>query len=68
MNMQRIIIFMIAICFNVYAFANTSDLSILRGTITDAETGEPLKFVTIRAIGQEKKLQSPPNKECTSCE
>ena len=55
MNMQRIIIFMIAICFNVYAFANTSDLSVLRGTITDAETGEPLKFVTIRAIGPENK-------------
>ena len=46
---------MIAFCFNVHAYASASDLSVLRGTITDAETGEPLKFVTIRAIGPESK-------------
>lgn len=32
-----------------------ADLSTIRGTITDAETGEPLKFVTIRAIGPDTK-------------
>ncbi|MFN5113607.1 MAG: carboxypeptidase-like regulatory domain-containing protein [Ignavibacteria bacterium] len=55
MNMHLFIIFMIAFCFNVHAYASASDLSVLRGSITDAETGEPLKFVTIRAIGPESK-------------
>jgi hypothetical protein len=34
---------------------NSSELITIRGTITDSATSQPLKFVTIRAIGNESK-------------
>ncbi|MGA1415003.1 MAG: DUF5686 family protein, partial [Candidatus Kapaibacteriota bacterium] len=55
MNILSIILSMICSCIIVCGSMDAADLSTIRGTITDAETGEPLKFVTIRAIGPDSK-------------
>lgn len=42
-------------CLIVHDGMLATQLSTIRGTIKDAETGEPLKFVTIKAIGIDSK-------------
>jgi len=55
MSLKQFIPLIVFALFHCLGTIHATETVLVKGTITDAETGEPLKFVTIRAIGSESK-------------